>query len=256
MKRGLVAAIAFAAAVFAPRASAAKCAYRYLHAFPPAAAHLPLNGRIVVEGYGADTDVVKEIAVYHPELSSDGDRVPLRVAETNVGGFNITQVVLVPARPLLPKTKYTLRIHAPERRASDEAEEQLRETFTWTTGAGADRAAPRWQAPPKAGERVYRELGCGPESYVNIQVSVADAQPVQVLAEVRPAGGGPGARYLLQPQEGAIQIGHNMCAGAFQLADKGRYEVTLTAFDAAGNASAAPGPALQIVAPSPEDGGR
>lgn len=256
MKRGSVCSAALAvvtAAVLAPRVSTAKCMYRRMQAFPRAGVHLPLNGRIVVEGYGADEDLVKDIAVHHPELWSAGDRVPLRVATMNVGGLSITQAVLVPERPLLPTTKYTLRIYAPERPASDESEEKLRDTFAWTTGAGADRAAPRWQAPPKVADRVYRELGCGPESYVNVQVSVADAQPVQVLAEVRPAGGGPSARYFLQPQEGAIQIGHDMCSGAFQLADKGRYDVTLTAFDAAGNAAPAPGPALQIVGPGPKD---
>jgi len=256
MKRGLVCSAALAvvtAAVLAPRVSTAKCMYRRMQAFPRAGVHLPLNGRIVVEGYGADEDLVKDIAVHHPELWSAGDRVPLRAAAMNVGGFNITQVVLVPERQLLPKTKYTLRIYAPERPASDDSEEKTRETFTWTTGASTDRAAPRWQAPPRAADRVYRELGCGPEAYVTVHVPVADAQPVQVLAEVRPAGGGPTARYLLQPQEGAIQIGHDMCSGPFQLADKGRYDVTLTAFDAAGNASPAPGPTLQIVAPSPKD---
>jgi len=110
MKRAWVCSAALALATLAPRASEAKCAYESVRAFPPARAHLPLNGRIVVEGYGASQDVVKEIASYHPELWSAGDRVALRVRDTNVGGFRLTQVVLVPERPLLPKA---LRIVAP-----------------------------------------------------------------------------------------------------------------------------------------------
>src|SRR5262252_10566053 len=47
-----LAAIAFATLVCAPRASKAKCAYQRVEAFPPASARLPVNGRIVVEGYG------------------------------------------------------------------------------------------------------------------------------------------------------------------------------------------------------------
>jgi len=251
-----LAAIAFATLVCAPRASEAKCAYQRVEAFPPASTRLPVNGRIVVEGYGEAQSMVKAIATHHPELWAEGDRVSLRVVETNVGDFRLTQAVLVPERPLLPKTRYTLRIYESDLPVSDDSEIKLRDTFAWTTGSGADHGTPHWQAPPQTGKRVYEELGCGPEIYVEVSVSVADPSPFQVRAELRPVGGGPASRYLLQPQHGVIEIGHGMCSGPFELSDGRSYTVTLTAVDVGGNISPAPGPVLQIASPGPKDGAR
>jgi hypothetical protein len=44
-----------------------------------------------------------------------------------------------------------------------------------------------------------------------------------------------------------------MCSGPFKLGGGVEYRVTLTAVDAAGNASVAPGEPVKIVGPAPKD---
>ena len=71
-------------------------------------------------------------------------------------------------------------------------------------------------------------------------------------ADLRPADGGNPLRYLVQPSQGVIAIGHGMCGGAFDLEPNQHYSMTLTAVDAAGNETPAPGPPLKIVGRAPK----
>ncbi len=70
-------------------------------------------------------------------------------------------------------------------------------------------------------------------------------------ADLDPGDGEKPLRYLLQPLQGVIEIGHGMCGGAFDLEPNQHYSVTLTSVDSAGNETPAPGPPLEIVGPAP-----
>ena len=131
------------------------------------------------------------------------------------------------------------------------------QSFEWTTTAGADQVAPRWRNAPKVKPGVHGLYGCGDAVYVPVSVPFdGEADDVRIVAEVRPiagsvipAGGPATARYLLRPRGDEIKIGHEMCGGPFELEPGRRYTVKLTAVDAAGNASPAPGRPMQIVGP-------
>lgn len=166
-----------------------------------------------------------------------------------------TQAVLVPERALQPNRTYKLVLSRDATVPSTHPDwfRAMLGPVAWTTGPASDKTPPRWSARPEPRKAVYQQFGCGPDSYVSINVSFADAEPLLIRAEVRGAGKERPRRYLLEPFRGAIQIGREMCGGGFELASDQRYLVTLTAIDLAGNEAPAPGGPIEIVGPSPDD---
>jgi hypothetical protein len=262
MKRALVGIAACLATALAPLAASAKCGIGGDSVYPRAS-RLPLNGRIVLTRSGLANAESGPPNLEPLELRSSADRVPLRVVETNVGVGQV-QFVLSPVRPLLAATQYTL---ARKDQKDDDGREagarRSTETFVWTTASAPDKSAPRWRSRPKVGEASYVRYGCGPATRVKVNVAVHDVltdrgadAAVQVRAELYSHDGGSPLRYLIAPINGVIEIGHGMCGGAFPLQPNERYSVVLTAVDAAGNETPAPGGPLDIVGPAPAAGKR
>ena len=254
MRRALVWVAACVGTALAPTAVSAKCAVGgdTVH---PRTAHLPLNGRIVLTRswlLNADSEKTNLEAL---ELRSDADRVPLRLVETNVGVGQV-QFVLSPVRALLASTRYTLR-----RKGDVGGEASARgpaAAFVWTTASAPDKSPPRWRRRPTVGDASYVRYGCGPATRVKVNVAVDDVltdpdadAAVQVRVELYSHDGGSPLRYLIEPVNGVIEIGHGMCGGAFPLQPDERYSVVRTAVDAAGNETPAPGRPLEIVGPAP-----
>ena len=163
-------------------------------------------------------------------------------------------MVFVPARELLPHAEYVLYLLEADRPYQG----SRGETFAWTTLRGADSTAPRWRTAPKVRPGVFGLYGCGDALYVPVSVPFdGEDDAVLIVAEVKPIGGavipsgGPAtARYLLRPRGGEVRIGHEMCGGPFNLESGRRYTVKLSAVDAAGNRSPAPGGPIGIVGPT------
>lgn len=256
------AVVALGASVFTPIVVSAKCFEGGDHVYPQPSRLMPLpvNGRIVLtRSWLLRVDSAKT-NLEALELRSETDRVPLRVVETNRGVGEV-QFVLSPVRRLRAETQYALW-----KRAKDGSEGPAlgaRGGFEWTTGPGPDNVKPRWRSRPTVGARRYTKYGCGPEILVEVKVAVRDVSSdlpslvgedaaVLVRAELHPSDGGSPLRYLLDPSRGVIEIGHGMCGGAFSLEPNQPYSVTLTAVDAAGNETPAPGRPLEIVGPAPE----
>jgi hypothetical protein len=248
MKRTLVWIAACVGAALAPLAVSAKCAGG-ADTVHPRLSRLPLNGRIVLTRSGLLNVERGSTELEALELRSEADRVPLRVVETNLGVRQV-QFVLSPVRPLLGATRYTLR-----RKGDDGGEASGRrstETFVWTTASAPDKSPPRWRRRPTIGAASYVRYGCGPATHVKVNVAVDDAEAgVQIRTELYSHDGGSPLRYLIEPVDGVIEIGHGMCGGAFPLDPNERYSVMLTAVDAAGNETPAPGGPLEIVGPAP-----
>jgi hypothetical protein len=242
--------------VFAlPSSAIGKCGSGFVSVFPATDVPLPTNGRIVLE-----SDPYFELeggaSPWPPmELRREAERIPLKVLTAH-GGVGVVQVVLAPDRELRPLTRYELHFaHAGDPPESYPGGKADRWTMSWTTASGPDHIAPLWKSAPKLGRDVNRLLPCGPEISVEVQVAFAHAEPVQILAELRPIARSPigssrPSSYLLRLDRGLVRIGRGMCGGAFQLVAGSRYSLKLSAVDAAGNSSRAPGRAIEIVGPA------
>jgi len=227
-----------------PRLAEARCAPSSLSVWPPSGGELPANGRIALEGYGTEQDFIRSIAGRSPRLLSGSRSIPLQVAEVHEGAFRVTQAILVPESPLEPGRRYVLSMDG--RRRIPVWNGSRRGPAAWTAAA-ADTAAPTWDSAPIVGASTLRPYGCGPA----ISGHVAVAGPSRVRVHLEPEAGGDGARtYEVGVAEGELQVGHGMCNGPFQLDAGARYRATLTAIDAAGNQTPAPGGPVILVGPT------
>jgi hypothetical protein len=184
---------------------------------------LPTNGLIVVSAIGKGAALLDEVAKHKPELVSDKERVALVLVTTNSSKAE-TQVVLKPERLLKPKTKYRLVFQDVDSEIS-----WSESSAVFTTNRGPDLNAPAWTAEPAVSAPQARRLGCGPEYGATITVPVKDGSSLWVRVET-------GQRTVWAfVTDGHFEFKHFMCGGPYGVRPDTRYELTLTAIDAAGN---------------------
>jgi hypothetical protein len=236
--------------VLLPQVVLALCMEESLTVWPPPGQPLPVNGQLVLEGYGRTQEPVARIAEHSPRLVTEGDEVPLRIIAIHRGEKRLTQAVLQPERPLQPDRRYALRLKQPV--ASDVPElpaRVWRNDLEWMISR-PDVTPPRWREVPRTTGQELEEFGCGPAIHVAVSALVEDDGPrVQVLAEVRRAEGGTPVRFRLTPKGEKVEIGHDMCSGGFELQAGVQYTVRLVAVDMAGNESVAPGGEVLVEGP-------
>jgi hypothetical protein len=221
----------------------ARCMGHWASAWPEPGKPLPANGRILLEGYGAWRDPVLDLEARHPVLVSGRERVPVKVVDRFEGELKIGAIMLQPEHPLTVGARYRLVLEG--KRGNREVFGATQPTrkgevpWSWPVAA-ADEEGPTWATPPAVLKGTREELGCGPASSVEMDVSALDNADFRVLAEVTPQGGGPTVRYPVQVREGKVELGHNMCSGPFMLAAGKRYTARLWAMDLAGHKAALP----------------
>jgi len=243
--RVLTLASAIFAALLASN-SAARCLSHSFEVWPPSRATVPTNFRIVISMSGTAQTLADSLSVRKPRLVAKGHTVSLSLVEVSHGAVNVAQVVLRPKDELRPDTVYMLKL---DNRSHPKPNEPDLPVLSWRTGRAIDGEAPRWSTAPKTLESQYHEYGCGPESQVEVEIGVADANDVLIQAEVRNPANGSVQRFLVRPKDGRLLVGHGMCTGPFQLDREASYQVGLTAVDTSGNTAAAPGEPLNILGP-------
>ncbi len=207
-----------------------------LEVFPGVGEALPINGRITltVSGVMPPLETAPWAAL---ELRAGSERVPLKVVEKFDG-----TTVLVPTIALRRTTEYELHFAEPNLPIPWSK-------IAWTTASVADNVPPRWRSAPKVRRFTPPQTKRGPPENACLTTSIDGDEPVQILAEVKPLGQaiplGEGAPFKL-----LVALGNREeCAPVLALRTGYRYQLTLTAIDAAGNRSPAPGQPLVIAGP-------
>jgi hypothetical protein len=240
----LLVLLASIAGLFAAVPADARCTPGYVTAFPDLGGTLPANGRIVFVGNGIDAAVAETMATRAPTLVGGDDRVPLTVAEVDKGDFRFAEALLVPSRALKVGRKYAL--HWTVDRKARSSSSRGPGDMTWTVRA-ADTTAPTWDAAPTFASARRTMLGCGPAVRADVTVPVTDDGGAPFF-RVRVTDGTRAVTFFSYADEGALSIGHEMCAGPVDLVAGTQYVATLQAVDAAGNTTDAPS-TVSFVAP-------
>lgn len=234
----------------------AKCAGSGFSFFP-AGPEISSNPLIVIDGYAASQQAIRDLATKHPAwLVSGRDRVRLIVQETLEGQYMITQALLHPERPLQKGLIYELEIDGMSKK---EEKAQLRrydkEKNEWgvvkwkVANPKDDSPAPEWiSAPVKTGEQ-YSVFGCGPAMWVNFQAGIKSNGEYLVKAVVKEKHTGKELSWYLPVINGEIKLGHGMCSGAFRFVEKGSYSVYFQIVDNEGHRSAASEQPIDFNAP-------
>ncbi|MBT9394543.1 hypothetical protein KLP40_15335 [Hymenobacter sp. NST-14] len=198
----------------------------------------------------------RQIQVY---LWSRHDSVPLLLLDQPVNPLSSDlQVLMQPARPLLPDTVYYLRTSLPptgyslfRMQRARAGSKQLVIAHHWrVSSAPPDTQAPRWVATPTVVRKEYSENSEGINNYVLFSYPVQDSSLVLVRATIRSERlEKPNVSYLKSWQN-QLGIGWFTCGGDFQFASGEEYTVLFEALDAAGNRSQATGHPIPFRSPS------
>lgn len=208
--------------------------------WPEATATLPPMPQVQLELGGQLSRL--EVAGLHLSFEAKGDSVPAQVVSAEEG-VSMRELVLSPTRKLKSGLRYALMV-AP---GKDELTRDLarRVHVSFLVGEKDDARAPTWSGTPTPGEATARQLGCGPEVFVQV-TGVALDEPA--LVETSFDVDGHHVVHRLEPKDGVLAVGHGMCSGAFDVRPGQTLAVTLVPVDLAGNRGAA----KQVTLKTPE----
>ena len=194
-------------------------------------------------------------------LVDEDGRVDLRVHERKA-----LQVLLVPTRELRPNSRYVLRTNSTELlQALDRDLDMMRQRYWpqleqretdhhWRTAAQEDIRPSVWLSVP-ATDGVYDSGGlCGRSIQAILRTRLLDewGLPLVRVDFLEPAGR---SGFLLELKRDGTSIGLGWEHCASGQVGPGKYRITLTAVDLAGNESRAPGTPLVVVVPGYDDPG-
>lgn len=217
-----------------PSAAAANCTpgmHDYVRAWPEdGATGVPTNTHLLVHRYGGAS-----FLAHTPALSlraATGAPIPLRVVrDLRSGSRGMAQrtLVLRPARPLAPGTRYEL--------TPINAHLGYVTTHAFTTGAGPDTATPMIRSVT-AGRFHRLPMGCGPADRIPIAIAATDDGPIWVRIRVaRTAADVAAGRFLgemiLPVENGEAELGHEMCIGNWGLEPGQLWHADLEVLDTA-----------------------
>jgi hypothetical protein len=173
------------------------------------------------------------------------------------------QLLMQPARPLLPDSVYELRasngqedkfyifqngFFGPQKRKAT--------VYRWRVAATADTVPPRWTNTPTVLRREYSENSEGIDNYVAFSCPLQDASLYLVRVAIQSARySKPVISYLI-PWQKQLGVGWFTCGGNFLFGPNEPCTIAFEALDAAGNRSSASGwqlpfrgPAQPVAAP-------
>lgn len=216
----------------------AECTISGLSIFP-AADHIYQNPVFVLEGYEASQQVVTGLNTrYRIYLESPSEKIPLIVTETHAGQYHLTQALLRPAHQLKAGDTYTLCIDSLPRSERVQKVNDIsyrRGPVTYTVMAGRDTKKPVVPVSPEELNKTLVHYACGPSIYVSFSNPAQDQSELLVKTTVKNIQTGKETTYLIIPRKNQLQVGHGMCAGAFDFDEQLSYEVRFVFMDASGN---------------------
>lgn len=218
----------------------AECAGTGLYAFPEGGA-IKKTSLFILDGYAESQHVIDGLNNKYPiYLKSGNERILLKVVETHVGQFLLTQAILKPEKALVPGKNYQLIIeNLPdyERLGAYNSKTHAYDPLTYSVTDESDTEAPKWIKNPKEKDKSLVHFGCGPSVHVNFEMSLKETGDYVVKTTVKSKESGKETTYYIGSSENHLSIGHGMCSGAFTFHEGDQYEVKFRIMDASGNLS-------------------
>lgn len=216
-----------------------KCASSGLY-FWPSGQTINENSIFVIDGYATSQEVIAGLGTtYKVYLKSSGQVVNLKVQETLVGQFSLTQAILRPETKLTAGATYELIIEKlpkyQEVYRYNSSTNYKKEKVKWTVVNEQDTIAPSWTMTPKFKGGSYQMYGCGPAVNAFFSYSATDNSEILIKTVVKNLSNGVETTYYLEPDSNSIAVGHGMCSGAFTFDNSDDFEVEFSLMDASGN---------------------
>ena len=211
----------------------AECAFNGFAVFPKSTT-ITESGIIILEGYAESQKVVNALnKIYPVYLQSKHHRVELDVQNIYKGMYRLTQAILVPKELLIPGQSYTLKI--------DGLPEYERFALKqWNCLEKEEEATlpPILKSQPKFINSSLARYGCGPAVYAHFKLDINHNSTFFVKTELKNVETGKVYVYCLNTDAiGRVNVGHDMCEGAFDYKSMGKYQIRFKLIDLSGNES-------------------
>ncbi|MGB5982592.1 MAG: hypothetical protein WBG46_10665 [Nonlabens sp.] len=213
----------------------AKCGASGIYAFNNDT-EITVDGQIIIEGCFESQKTIQSFCFNELYLiSKNNQAVPLILQEINVGQFHLTQAVFRPAFDLQTGTSYSLRFI--EMGAFAKAEKP----WSYTNDIehiNSHNFKTEDEIDNSKNENTILEyeyvnssfvpMGCGPEVHATFTINGSMDEISGFRTEVCDLNDGDSVSYILETWEGKIEVGHGMCAGAFDFEVDNDYQVRFT----------------------------
>lgn len=200
--------------------------------FFPSTEEISLNSMFIIQGYVFSQKTINSFKNRTIYLESEnGELIVLELQELLKGQMQLTQAFFCPVSELKPNTTYTLKY-------SDQTENEGREMTKYNRGK---KEKVYWKTTDKKSidtlnsnltlefkktEVMY--YGCGPEANAIFQIKNKSEPEVWYKTEVIELETNKKSVYYIKEWNGTLNVGHNMCSGAFTFKRKGKYKVRFT----------------------------
>lgn len=220
----------------------------------PSGQSIKQNSIFVLDGYAESQNIVLNLnKKYNIYLEGGNKKIKLVVNEICVGQFYLTQAVLKPETQLEAGLEYTLRIDSLPKYESlnrYNSKTKINELVKYKVVAEYDTEKPILLKKTKEINKTLVRYGCGPAINVVFDCSIKDQSEFMVRTTLKNLKTGIETTYYIQAIGNKINVGHDMCLGAFDFDESNNYEAEFSFMDASGNMLAWKGERIKFTKPT------
>lgn len=193
----------------------------------------------MIEGFATSQKIItslnKEYKIY---LQSGNQKINLKVTETLIGDFQLTQAILKPEFPLEIGKEYILKIdNLPKYETVNKFYNYniASKPIIYKVTSNVDIEKPIIAKKPYELKKSYISYGCGPEANVIFSFLANDSSQLLVKTKFKNLVTNKATTFYLLPKDNKLLVGYGMCAGAFKYDKNLAYEVEFNFMDSSGN---------------------
>ncbi len=202
--------------------------------FLPHQKEISLNSRFIIQGYAYSEETINSFKNRIIYLESEsGEVVELNLLEILTGQMSLTQAIFNSCEELKPNTIYFLKY-------SDQTESETRDMLQWnsekkemekvfwktTSTPMTEILNPDLKIQYENTEFVH--YGCGPSANAIFNVKNKTESEIWYKTEVVDLSTNKKTIYYITAWNDKLNVGHDMCSGAFTFDIKGKYKVRFT----------------------------
>lgn len=215
-----------------------KCGSNGIDVFPTKT-EINKNSIFLIEGFASSQKIItllnKDYKIY---LQSGNQKINLKVTETLVGDFQLTQAILKPEFPLEIGKEYILKIdNLPKYETLNKFYNYSFKSkpIIYKVTSNVDIEKPTITKKPYELKKSYIPYGCGPQVNVIFSFLADDSSQLLVKTKFKNLVTNKITTFYILPKDNKLSVGHGMCSGAFKYDNNMAYEVEFNFMDSSGN---------------------
>lgn len=211
----------------------ARCTSSGIQIFPEQK-EISQNSMFIIEGYSSSQVTIESFKTRTIYLESEsGEKIELIMQEILKGQMDLTQAIFKPNRELNPNTKYFLKY-------SNQTEKESKEMKRWNSEKN-ERELVYWETTNKKNVELLNKklkikyqntkvdyFGDGPSANASFKVKNKAKAVVWYKTELIDITTNEKTIFYIRELKGSLDVGHNMCSGAFTYNKEGEYKVRFT----------------------------